>query len=136
MKLFTTLLLALSLSAFAACGDDDGGTNNPDAAPNPTFDAAPTGDDGCGNQLLLNNGYGDLAAVFADDVLIVDTNGTACGYLGVELATTDACGGRLLTDDVIDASYGALSGAAGASDGVAADVTPEAAFPYIPKPAP
>lgn len=77
----------------------------------------------CGNQLLYSpsdagSPYGTLAGALSSDWLIVDTTKTACGYLGVEAPIlglgTGNCGGRQLTDDVIDLTYsGVAAGTAG-----------------------
>lgn len=105
-------------------------------------------DEVCGNQAFFGDplglgagfeNYNTLAAVLANDWLVIDSAHTDCGYLGVELelgtATDAACGGRLVSDDVMDATYGAVSGATGFGDGIAA---PAAAmvttFPYLADP--
>ena len=95
----------------------------------------------CGNQAAyaLANSYVPLATLASDDRIYLDTSHATCTtYLAVELnatgiqANTD-CGGRKLTYDVIDATYAAVSGAAGASDGISADATKTGgtAFPYL-----
>jgi hypothetical protein len=107
----------------------------------------------CGNQLLYSpsdagaNPYANLAGALASDWLIVDTTKTECGYLGVEgpvLGTgTGNCGGRKLTDDVIDVSYSGLAaGTSGFPGGVPAvgdnvdanDVAFTDTFPYLAAP--
>ena len=96
---------------------------------------------GCGDQLLYNGtpggggaptatSYHPLADVLTDDRLWVDSGqGTCVQYLGVEAAAlglpvTD-CGGRTLTEQTIDLTYGVLAagvgGIAGVSDGVDSD---------------
>ncbi len=108
----------------------------------------------CGNQLAYTatdagSPYSTLAGVLASDWLMMDTTKTTCGYLGVEAPIvglgTGNCGGRTLTDDVIDASYSGLAaGTAGfdsstgaplVGDGIAAnDVAFSATFPYLAAP--
>ena len=74
----------------------------------------------------------------ANDVLVVNSdNGFAnCGYLGIEAGVTDACGGRTLSDDVVDISYSvlAIGATSGVSDGVDMDTTPSTTFPYMAAP--
>jgi hypothetical protein len=71
----------------------------------------------CGNQAAFNgplgSGYVTLATVLADDELYVDTTQTTCTqYLGAELkalgVNLNDCGGRTLTENVIDVTYNAL----------------------------
>lgn len=109
----------------------------------------------CGNQAFIDDplaigagfeDYNTLAAVLANDWLVVDTanSGAAnCGFLGVELELlgTDAgaCGGRLPSDDVMDAIYGAVSTGNPAdttyNDGIPApNAALETAFPYLADP--
>ena len=103
-------------------------------------------DNNCGDQAFFgtlgNDNYGTLATVLSNDWLIIDSanSGVAnCGYLGVELeilgADAGACGGRLLSDDVMDTTYFAVSGVAGFGDGIPA---PNSAlgteFPYLTDP--
>lgn len=109
-------------------------------------------DRNCGNQLLAGDmpvagRYEPLAGVLADDQLYVDSESGTCGvYLGVEAEATGVlasgeggCGGRLLTDDVIDRSYSVL--AAGALSGVGdtidadPDCSPREMFPFLCAPA-
>jgi hypothetical protein len=98
----------------------------------------------CGDQAFYGNPLGiagltdylTLATVLANDWLVVDSAHTDCGYLGVELelgGTDDlTCGGRTLTDDVMDATYGAVSGAAGFGDTIdAPSAAPSDTFPYL-----
>jgi hypothetical protein len=75
--------------------------------------------DGCGNQAFYdpskNNitAYGPLAFVLADDELYLETSKANCeGYLAVEfytqvlqLQTSNSCGGRAPSYDVIDTTY-------------------------------
>jgi hypothetical protein len=99
----------------------------------------------CGNNVAFDAlslpNYTALATVLANDWLVVKGDAVQCdNYLGVEtttlgLTTSDDCGGRRPADDVVDASYGALSGASGFGDNIgptaAAQVT---AFPYLASP--
>jgi hypothetical protein len=100
----------------------------------------------CGNQFAADKTktdatrYKALADVLVDDQLYVDTSsGTCTTYLGVEanatgiIANTD-CGGRTLTEDVVDESYSllALGATSGVTDGVAADDTVSAQTPTFP----
>lgn len=114
---------------------------------------------GCGTQLLVSadetpERYDALAAVLLDDQLYVDSRETTCLYLGVEglfvesqtgEAIDDAvgllpanCGGRTLTDDVIERSYSVL--AAGLLVGVDDTITSDGAahdndtFPFLAPP--
>lgn len=94
----------------------------------------------CGNQLAFSLGaYTPLAGVLAADVLQVDTTRTSCNaYLGVEvnalgLMTNTECGGRTLSIDTIDATYGALIGTA-TSDNIAQSTAPTTAFPFFATP--
>jgi hypothetical protein len=115
------------------------------------LDKGPTSG-GCGTQLLYGasdagSPYTTLAGALASDWLIVDTTKTACSYLGVEAPIlelgTANCGGRALTDDVIDLSYSGLAagkdgfpgGAPAVGDNVTANdkaFTPT--FPYLATP--
>ncbi len=108
----------------------------------------------CGNQALYNTmagganfsaaGYSTLAGVLAGDELLVQTGqGTCKQYLAAELSVITAmpvpdCGGRAPTYDVIDWSYGVLSGAGKpVSDGVNADSdgSPnDTTFPFLGAP--
>src|SRR5262245_43193581 len=91
------------------------------------FDVLDKGDgvvpdpDGCGNGALYQapasaTSYAMLATVLADDELYVDTAKSDCTfYLSLEVeaatggaVTHTACGGRTLTQDVIDVSYSLL----------------------------
>lgn len=101
-----------------------------------------TGDGACGDQLfygsLGNAGYGTLATVLANDWLTIYSGETACGYLGVETdiltgaATPTSCGGRTLSDDVMDATYGLVAPAAGFGDTIDAPAAaPSDTFPYL-----
>lgn len=103
----------------------------------------------CGNQFAADttktdsSRYKTLADVLADDQLYVDTSSGDCKvYLGVEanatgfLANAD-CGGRTLTEDVVDESYSVLATGmtTGVTDGVDADdkVTTDT-FPFLAPP--
>jgi len=111
----------------------------------PVFDALDTATlpgDGCGNQAgyQIAKTYNTLAGLAADDRLYLKTDATTCNtYLGVELAATNIvpntdCGGRTLKYDVIDATYGAVSGVlTGVPDGISADTTKTGGttFPYL-----
>lgn len=102
----------------------------------------------CGNQSFAKAGapaadtYATLAGVLADDRMWLNTASTTCTtYLGVELNATGAspntdCGGRKLGYDVIDATYGVVSGAAGFGDTIAAvpAKTNGTTFPYLGAP--
>ncbi|HEX4340350.1 MAG TPA: hypothetical protein VH062_30790 [Polyangiaceae bacterium] len=107
----------------------------------------------CGNQLLAATGtanaetYAALATALTDDELYVNSTATTCGvYLGVEAealkvvaAGGGKCGGRVLTDDVIERSYSVLAAGAltGVDDGVAADEGAQTAtFPFEGPPTP
>lgn len=104
----------------------------------------------CGNQLLASDEnedgrYAALAGILADDQLYVHSERGECGvYLGLEAEIVGAveegdggCGGRTLSDDVIDRSYSVL--AAGILTGVddtitANDVEFLDSFPYLAAP--
>lgn len=73
----------------------------------------------CGNQFGYDDtdgvaaAYDFLAGVLADDRLLVNSGEGVCGYLGAELDTLDVtdgfpCGGRTVTEDVVDRSYTVL----------------------------
>jgi len=88
-----------------------------------------------GNALLGDSNA--LAGVLVDDRLLVDPAIASCGqYLAVELGDTSACGGRTLTEDVIDVTLdGLVAFGAGVSDGVDAnDREFMATFPYLATP--
>jgi hypothetical protein len=103
----------------------------------------------CGNQAafgaLTLPDYTALATVLAEDALWVNTGSTTCQqYLGVELAAlgianTD-CGGRTLTENVIDFTYNAVAGTYTANpppvtNGITAPASaPSATFPYLASP--
>jgi len=108
---------------------------------------------GCGNQAAYGKAsppYKALADLATDDQLYLDTTKTVCQqYLGVELNAVQIlpnsdCGGRTLTEDVIDTTYGAVSGAvtvsdAGvlvslATDGVPPKTNTTTTFPYLAAP--
>jgi len=101
-----------------------------------------TAGDGCGNQVLYNDGvagpptptsYITLAGLLAADELFLDTRKTTCdlgapghqNYLGVEFnvvtGLTNSCGGRDPLNDVIDTSFTVL---AVGIQGFATDFTP------------
>ena len=105
----------------------------------------------CGNQFAADttktdsSRYGKLAQVLADDELYVDTSSGSCTtYLGVEANATNIipntdCGGRTLTEDVVDESYSVLATGmtSGVTDGIAADdhvSAQTATFPYLAPP--
>jgi len=108
-------------------------------------------DTNCGNQLLADDTntdgrYAALAGILADDQLYLNSDSGECGvYLGLEAEVVGAvgagdgkCGGRTLTDDVIDRSYSVL--AAGVLTGIddtitAGDCTPTSTFPFLCAPA-
>ena len=96
----------------------------------------------CGNAAgyALSNSYAALAGLAADDRLYLKTDATTCTtYLAVELnktgiQTNTDCGGRALKYDVIDVTYGAVSGVlTGVPDGISADTTKTGGttFPYL-----
>lgn len=96
----------------------------------------------CGNQLAFTAAmpYTPLAGVLAADALQVDTTRTSCtAYLGVEVnalgiqANTE-CGGRTLSIDTIDATYGALIGGGTTSDNIAQSTAPSTTFPFFANP--
>jgi hypothetical protein len=107
-------------------------------------------DGDCGNQAFVDDplglgagfeNYNTLAAVLANDWLILDSANTDCGYLGVELELLDvdagACGGRMLSDDVMDATYGAVAAGDPAAFGDTIPAPPAAmgtTFPYLADP--
>jgi hypothetical protein len=63
-----------------------------------------------------------VKAVLVPDVLKVNLNGAAPGYLGVETGNAGATfGGRALTDDVIDTSLGVIFGNTVSALGLAPD---------------
>tara|TARA_R110002096_G_scaffold42143_4_gene113671 strand:- start:100226 stop:100837 length:612 start_codon:yes stop_codon:yes gene_type:complete len=104
-------------------------------------------DTNCGNQLLADDTnadgrYAALAGILADDQLYINTDSGECGvYLGLEAEVVGAvgagdgkCGGRTLTDDVIDRSYSVL--AAGILTGIddtitSGDCAPTSTFPFL-----
>jgi Domain of unknown function (DUF4331) len=129
------------------------------AAAKPTFEAAfeanlailDSLDTVCGNQFAADKTktdatrYKPLADVFLDDQLYVDTSSATCTtYLGVEANATGIipntdCGGRTLTEDVIDESYSllAIGMTSGVTDGVSADdhvAAQTATFPFLAPP--
>jgi hypothetical protein len=105
----------------------------------------------CGNQAafgsLTNPDYVTLSKVLAQDELWLDSSVATCStYLAVELSTlagtpdTD-CGGRTLTENVIDFTYNALAGtytlppAQEVTNGVTAPASlPTTTFPYLAAP--
>ncbi len=106
-----------------------------------TYDAL---DGVCGNQAAFTpaSGYAALAGLLANDVLWVDTSRSTCAqYLAVEApalgqpASTD-CGGRTLTEDVMDSTYALVAGpAATITSGVTAPASaPGGMFPYLAAP--
>jgi hypothetical protein len=106
-------------------------------------------DRNCGNQFAADatktdaTRYKPLADVLLDDQLYVDTSSGTCNvYLGVEANATNIipntdCGGRTLTEDVVDVSYSVLAVGmvSGVTDGVNSDdKTPGATFPFLAAP--
>jgi hypothetical protein len=98
----------------------------------------------CGNQAAFtpSTGYASLASLLADDVLWLDTSRSNCAqYLAVEQqalgmpASTD-CGGRTLTENVMDSTYALLAGpAATVTNGIGAPASaPVTTFPYLAAP--
>jgi hypothetical protein len=74
-----------------------------------------------------------LASVLVDDRLLVDVSKPDCdAYLAVELSVPQ-CGGRTLSRDVIDDTFGAVVGP-GVSDFVGNDSTFLADFPFLGQP--
>ncbi|MDB4962270.1 MAG: hypothetical protein JWP01_2269 [Myxococcales bacterium] len=118
-------------------------TGHPDISPN-----------GCGNAVgysstMMSAAYYPLAGILADDQLYIDSSRTQCDrYLAVELnaavgAPTMSCGGRTLTNDVIDTSFSLLfAGAMGFTasltprigDGVSAHADVMTTFPFLGAP--
>jgi hypothetical protein len=103
------------------------------------FDAL---DKTCGNAagFAIAGTYNTLGGLAADDRLYLKTDATTCTtYLAVELNATNIqanadCGGRKLNYDVIDLTYGAVSGVlTGVPDGISADTTKTGGttFPYL-----
>jgi len=107
----------------------------------------------CGNQFLAAatvtaSQYATLAGALSDDELYVNSAQSTCGvFLGVEAeavgvltAGLGKCGGRTLTDDVIDTSYSVLAAGVftGVTDGIASDAdgAQTATFPFLAPPTP
>jgi len=105
----------------------------------------------CGNQLAYASSgrpdYESLAALFASDVLWINTASTTCTkYLAVELnalgQSNDDCGGRTLTYNVADYTYNVVAGTFNAMNppgpivnGItAASVAPSTTFPFLVSP--
>lgn len=89
--------------------------------------------------------YNGFATALADDQLYINSAATSCNqYLAQELVvlgvlpSTEECGGRTLTMDVVETSYSAL--AAGATTGVDDEVSEDDAthsntdFPFVAAP--
>lgn len=75
-----------------------------------------------------------LAPVLNDDRLVIDLSKPACNeYLAVELGVAGKCGGRTLSRDVIDDTFGAVVGP-GVSDNVADDNVFLTDFPFMGEP--
>ena len=115
---------------------------------------------GCGNPLVRSTSTGSAfyrltADLLADDQLYVDTSKASCSvYLALEIERATAgrivhatCGGRMLTHDVIDATYSVLAagldglGAAPTfaplvHDGAAAHGDVKDTFPFLGPPVP
>ncbi len=100
----------------------------------------------CGNQAAscmdtTAGCYATLGTVLANDVLVLNTAGTdPAGYLGAELefigasAENVAKGGRTLSGDVVNSTYGVVAGLdpPSFSDGVdAPDKAPSADWPFL-----
>jgi hypothetical protein len=100
----------------------------------------------CGNQAAscmdtTAGCYATLGTVLANDVLVLNAAGTApAGYLGAELefigasAENVAKGGRTLSGDVVNTTYGVVAGVPtlSFSDGVdAPDKAPSADWPFL-----
>jgi len=108
------------------------------------LDTSVTPGDGCGNNLLFASSgtdnitsYGALAGVLADDRLYLNTGSTTCEkYLAVETSAAGDCGGRTLKYDVINGTYGAVSGKSDLGDSIDRDSTKTdgPAFPYLVAP--
>jgi hypothetical protein len=117
----------------------------------------------CGNQPLFNSagadggasgGYGTLAAILANDQLLLDTTVTSCdptkNSLAVEIGVITnsapaSCGGRTPLDPTINVTYAALSGGIisgivvtdGVSgDGDATGTAQGTTFPFLGDPQP
>jgi len=99
----------------------------------------------CANQIaygaLTEPNYTLLSQVLAGDALQVDTTqGTCKTYLGVEQAFLGGnimdCGGRTLTENTIDVTYGALAGPAQpVVNGITTPaVAPLSSFPFLAAP--
>lgn len=81
-----------------------------------------------GNALLDAN---TLASVLVNDRILINTSIADCdAYLAVELGVAGQCGGRTLSRDVIDDTFGAVVGP-GVSDGVANDSIFMSVFPFL-----
>ena len=113
-----------------------------------SLDLTPDGG-GCGNQPFAQddagaNRYATLSTVLAGDTLWLNTAGTTCTtYLAVELNATGLlvntdCGGRRISDDVIQTTYSVTSGVglSGFGSGVSAipAKTDGTTFPYLATP--
>ncbi len=113
-----------------------------------SLDLTPDGG-GCGNQPYAQddagaNRYATLSTVLAGDMLWLNTAGTTCTtYLAVELNATGVvtntdCGGRRISDDVIQTTYSVVSGVglSGFGSGVSAvpAKTNGTTFPYLATP--
>ncbi len=101
----------------------------------------------CGNQAFIDqsvigpNRYDTFATILTDDRLYLNTTSGSCSqYLGVELDATnlfenDECGGRSITQDVIDVSYSALvvGNIVFVTDGVGSDNVSQSndVFPFL-----
>ncbi len=103
-------------------------------------------DETCGNQAFYGDplslglpAYMTLATVLSNDWLVIDSTKTACGYLGVELELGGpddlSCGGRMVGEDVMDATYGAVSGLGAFGDTVPVSAgASETTWPYLADP--
>ena len=101
----------------------------------------------CGNQVafgaLAQPDYTTLANILVADFLWLNTASTTCqAYLSVELnalgRTNTDCGGRTLTENVVDVTYNALTGTSPANattNGITAPSSaPSTTFPYLATP--
>lgn len=95
------------------------------------LEALDTLDGETGNALLP---AADLAGVLVDDRLLIDVSVPTCdAYLAVELGVAGQCGGRTLSRDVIDDTFGATVGP-GVSDNVGFTSPIRDDFPFLGEP--
>ncbi len=99
----------------------------------------------CANQRLADQAentaagrYNDLAQLFANDRLFINSATGICGqYLALESGATADCGGRTPNYDAIDVTYSLMvGGGATVTDGVSADDKTHSAvdFPFLAAP--